>query len=111
MSFGNYHAQSQRTTRLKLAERYRDWVYLTSGFDMSYNPANPDVRPSHVRQRLCKSRLLQGICEDSHWPNKTILVLEVRGPEGKGLINQKGNYQGTLMGLEVHVRDEARFRE
>jgi hypothetical protein len=40
-----------------------------------------------------------------------MLVLEVRGPEGKGSINQKGNYQGTLMGLEVHVKDEARFRE
>jgi hypothetical protein len=55
MSFGNYHAQSQRATQLKLPEHYRDWVYLTSGFDMSYNPANADVRPSHVRQRLCKS--------------------------------------------------------
>jgi hypothetical protein len=30
-----------------------------------------------------------------------MLVLEVRGPEGKGSINQKGNYQGTLMGLEM----------
>jgi hypothetical protein len=39
-----------------------------------------------------------------------MLVLEVRGAEGKGSINQKGNYQGTeLMGLEVHLKDEARF--
>ena len=38
-----------------------------------------------------------------------MLVLEVRGAEGRGSINQKGNYQSTVMGLEVHVKDEARF--
>ena len=38
-----------------------------------------------------------------------MLVLEVRGAEGRGSINQKGNYQSSVMGLEVHVKDEARF--
>ena len=39
-----------------------------------------------------------------------MLVLEVRGAEGKGSINQKGNYQGAeAMGIEVHLKDEARF--
>jgi hypothetical protein len=38
-----------------------------------------------------------------------MLVLEVRGAQGKGSINQKGNYQGTVMGIEVHIKDEARF--
>jgi cytochrome c len=39
-----------------------------------------------------------------------MLVLEVRKAEGKGSINQRGNFQGTeRMGLEVHVKDEARF--
>jgi hypothetical protein len=44
------------------------------------------------------------------WPDRTELVLEVRGGESKGSINQHGHYQGTdVMGFEVHVRDEARF--
>jgi hypothetical protein len=43
------------------------------------------------------------------WPDKTILVLEVRGAERRGSINQKGNYQVATMGFEVHVKDEARF--
>ena len=43
------------------------------------------------------------------WPDKTMLVLEVRGAAGKGSINQKGNYQESIMGLEVHIKDEARF--
>jgi hypothetical protein len=37
------------------------------------------------------------------------LVLEVRDARGKGSINQKGNYQGAVGGLEVHVKDEGRF--
>jgi hypothetical protein len=45
------------------------------------------------------------------WPDKTVLVLEVRGAEGKASINQHGNFQSTdVMGLEVHVKDEARFQ-
>ena len=48
--------------------------------------------------------------ETGTWPDKTMLVLEVRKAEGKGSINQKGNFQGSeVMGLEVHVKDEARF--
>jgi hypothetical protein len=38
-----------------------------------------------------------------------MLVLEVRGAEGKGSINQKGNFQGGVMGVEVHMKDAARF--
>jgi hypothetical protein len=43
------------------------------------------------------------------WRDKIMLVLELRGAKGEGSINQKGNYQATLMELEVHVKDEARF--
>src|SRR5262249_4586705 len=44
------------------------------------------------------------------WPDKTLLVLEVRGALGRGSINQRGNYQAEeKMGMEVHVKDEARF--
>jgi hypothetical protein len=48
--------------------------------------------------------------ETGTWRDKTMLVLEARGAEGKGSINQRGNFQGTdVMALEVHVKDEARF--
>ena len=96
--------------QLRLPENYREWVYLSSGFDMSYNPAievghhmfdNVFVNPEAWRRFL----------ESGTWPDKTMLVLEARGAEGRGSINQKGNFQGTaVMGLEVHVKDQARFR-
>jgi hypothetical protein len=94
---------------LKFPEHYRDWIYLTTGFDMSYNPGmamdhhmfdNVFVNPESYR----------AFVETGAWPDKTMLVLEARGAQGKGSINQRGNFQGTdVMGVEVHVKDEARF--
>lgn len=94
--------------QLKLPENYREWIYLSSGFDMSYNPGmqmghhmfdNVFVNPESYRQFL----------ETGAWPDKTMLVLEVRGAESKSSINKAGNFQGTLMGREVHVKDQKRF--
>jgi Cytochrome P460 len=44
-------------------------------------------------------------------PDKTILVLEAHSAQSKGSINKQRQYQNTtVMGLEFHVKDEARFR-
>jgi len=95
--------------QMRLPEHYRDWVYLTTGFDMSYSPAMQ--MDSHMFDNVfVNPEAYKAFVDTGTWPDKTILVLEVRGAKGKGSINQKGNYQGTdVMGLEVHVKDEARF--
>jgi hypothetical protein len=97
--------------QLKFPEHYRDWVYLTTGFDMSYNPAM-QMGDHHMFDNVfVNPEAYKAFVETGTWPDKTMLVLEARGAEGKGSINQKGNYQGTeVMGLEVHVKDEARFQ-
>jgi len=96
--------------QLKLPERYREWVYLTTGFDMSYNPAM-QMGDHHMFDNVfVNPEAYKVFLETGTWPDKTMLVLEGRGAEGKGSINQKGNYQGTeVMGIEVHLKDEARF--
>ena len=114
-AFGEDAKQSDRHPRytddgqLKLPEQYREWVYLTTGFDMSYNPLmrmghhmfdNVFVNPESYRTFL----------ETGTWPDKTVLVLEVRGAQDKGSINKAGNFQSPeIMGIEVHVKDEAQF--
>jgi hypothetical protein len=95
--------------QLKLPEHYREWVYLTTGFNMSYNPAlsmghdmfdNVFVNPEAYKAFL----------ETGTWPDKTVLVLEGRMGESRGSINKKGSYQsGDVMAVEVHIKDEARF--
>jgi hypothetical protein len=96
--------------QLKLPESYRQWVYLTTGFDMSYS-ANAMQMDHHMFDNVfVNPESYKAFLETGTWPDKTMLVLEAREAEGRGSINQRGNFQGSeLMGLEVHVKDEARF--
>ena len=96
--------------RLTLPEDYREWIYLSSGFDMSYSPmamGHHMFDNVFVEPNAYKSFLATGT-----WPDKTMLVLEVRGAKDKGSINKNGNYQDSeVMGREVHLKDSAHFPE
>jgi hypothetical protein len=96
--------------QMKLPENYRQWVYLTTGFDMSYNPGLMSMDHHMFDNVFVNPEAYQSFLQNGTWPDKTMMALEVRKAEGKGSNNQKGNFQGTeVMGLEVHVKDEARF--
>lgn len=90
-------------------EDYREWVYLTSGLDMSYS--SEALADHHVFDNVfVNPEAYRAFVATGTWPDKTVLVLEVRSAEGRGSINQRGNYQGTsVMGVEVHAKDEAHF--
>lgn len=96
--------------QMKLPENYRQWIYLTTGFDMSYNPGLASMDHHMFDNVFVNPEAYRSFIETGTWPDKTIMVLEARMAEGKGSINQKGNFQGAdIMGLEVHVKDEGRF--
>jgi hypothetical protein len=89
--------------------QYREWIYLTSGLDMSYAPkANADM--SMFDNVFVNPEAYRAFVATGTWPDKTVMVLETRGAESKGSINKSGHFQsGGLMGLELHVKDESRF--
>jgi Cytochrome P460 len=94
---------------LKLPQGYREWIYLTSGFDMSYNPVM-QMRNQHMFDNVfVNPEAYKAFVNTGTWPDKTILVLEGRVAQGKGSINQSGNFQAGVMDLELHVKDETRF--
>jgi Cytochrome P460 len=96
--------------KLMLPADYREWVYLSTGFDMSYSPR---MQMGHhmFDNVFVEPAAYQAFKKTGTWPDKTLLVLETRGAMDKGSINQSGNYQGTeLMGVEVHLKDAARFK-
>jgi hypothetical protein len=96
--------------KLKFPEHYREWVYLTSGFDMSYNR---DAQPNgeHVFDNVfVDPDAYKAFTVTGRWPDKTILVLEIRTGQSKGSINQGGSFQGKVGAVEVHVKDTARFK-
>jgi hypothetical protein len=96
--------------QLKLPENYRQWVYLTTGFDMSYSAGAMTMDHHMFDNVFVNPEAYKSFTETGTWPDKTMLVLETRKAEGRGSINQRGNFQGgEVMGLEVHVKDELRF--
>jgi hypothetical protein len=89
--------------------QYREWTYLTSGLDMSYTP-NASKDMSMFDNVFVNPEAYRGFVATGTWPDKTVMVLEVRGAKSKGSINKSGQFQdGNVMGLEIHVKDEARF--
>ena len=96
--------------RMLRPENYREWVYLSSGLGMSYSPEaaagdNPPFDNVFVTPAAYRAFMQTGT-----WPDKTAFVLEVRASQRKGSINQRGHFQGGVLGLDVHVKDESRFR-
>jgi hypothetical protein len=94
---------------LLLPQNYREWIYLSSGFGMEYNPAgkpgseftNVFVKPSSYRQFLRTGR----------WPDKTVFVLEERASATRGSINHGGHYQAEFHSIAASVKDKERFPE
>jgi hypothetical protein len=86
--------------------RYREWVYLSTGLNMSYLKRQAGMRHDMFSNVFVSPEAYREFQRTGTWPDKTQLVLEVRGATNKGSINQRGFYQNTeIMGLEVHVKD------
>lgn len=90
--------------------QYREWIYLTTGIDMSYSPNAMQMDHSMFDNVFVNPDAYRSFLATGTWPDKTIMVLEVRGAKSKGSINQRGHFQDTgIMGFEVHVKDDKRF--
>jgi hypothetical protein len=90
---------------------YREWVFLSSGIDMSYSE-RPAMADAHMFDNVLAPRAAyEAFKRTGVWPDRTVLMLENRGGASKGSINKLGQFQtGDVMGLEAHVKDEARFK-
>jgi hypothetical protein len=90
---------------------YRDWIYLTSGIDMSYEPKAAGMEGRSTFDNIfVNPEAYRSFQATGTWPDKTVMVLEAREARSKGSINKQGHFQGTeIMDLEIHVKDEKRF--
>jgi Cytochrome P460 len=115
-SKGDAHTSSTQTPtytedgRLLFPANYREWVYLTSGIDMSYSPNAMGMDHSMFDNVFVNPDAYKAFVQTGTWPDKTMLVLEVRVARSNASINKSGHYQTSdTMGREVHVKDESRF--
>lgn len=104
-------AQPQFTKDGKLVrpEGYRRWVYVSSGYGMSYNQSASGT-PSFTNVFVAPAAY-DNFVASGKWPDKTMFVLEIYGSTSRGSINRHGSYQTDFEGLDVEVKDEGRFAD
>ena len=96
---------------LVVPANYREWVFLSSGLDMSYSGEASMPGHSVFDNVFVDPAGWAAFKQTGRWPDQAMFVMEARGASTQGSINKAGHYQTeALMGLEVHVRDEARFK-
>ena len=90
---------------------YRTWTFLSSGVDMSYLERPGMAGMTMFDNVFAEPSAYQSFLKTGTWPDKTVLVLEVRRGQRTGSINKHGRFQaGEPIGMEVHVKDTARFK-
>lgn len=89
---------------------YREWVYVTTGLGMTYGSAQAAAgRAQNFDNVFVNRNSYKHFMATGTWPDKTILILEIRGAAQNVSINNGGFTQGDVVALEAAVKDVARF--
>lgn len=96
--------------KLLIPADYREWVFLSSGVDMVYGPKAAATQGHSMFDNVfVPADAYRYFLAKGLWPDKTVLLLEIRGADTNPSINHGGHSQGQVMGMEAHVKDTARF--
>ena len=95
---------------------YREWVWLTSGLDMTYNdngrragPASEVDAPKPFDNVFVTPSAYREFKRTGTWPEGTMFVIEIRESKTKVHPNQAGWVQGDIAGMPAAVKDSKRF--
>jgi len=91
--------------KMILPKDYREWVFLSSGINMSYTPDAGSVVNPRFDNVFVNPAAYQAFSRTGSWPDKTVLILEVRNSDGKVSINKNGRVQTDVAAVEAHVKD------
>src|ERR1700683_5268866 len=90
--------QYSKEGKLLLPPDYREWVFLTSGLGMTY-AQNPQPNASPLFDNVfVNPAAYRAFLKNGTWPDKTVLVLELRNSETKLSINKDGRVQTDVAG-------------
>jgi Cytochrome P460 len=94
---------------------FREWVFLSSGLGMTYNPpeasgAAASRAPSFTNVYVNPSSYRRFV-QTGTWPDQTMFVLEIRASASEGSINLGGRYQTELRAVEAEVKDSTHFAD
>jgi Cytochrome P460 len=91
---------------LQVPGRFREWIFLSSGVDMSYKPVAAAAGHSTFENVFVNPAAYRSFLQSGTWPDKTMFMLEVRAAAGATSINKNGQTQSEqVLGRELHVKD------
>ena len=87
---------------------YREWVFLSAGLDMTYGPAMPPAGQHRFDNVFVDPAAYRAFRATGVWPDKTVMVLEIRNAVTDNSINKAGYAQTGVAAVELHVKDAAK---
>ncbi len=100
--------QYTKEGELVLPKDYREWIFLSSGLGMTYDPAATANGKPPFENVFVNPAAYQAFLKTGTWPDKTILLLEVRASDSRVSINKDGRVQTNMLAIEAHVKDNAK---
>lgn len=94
--------------RLIAPKDYREWIFLSSGLDMTYGPAGPPPGQHSFDNVFVDPASYRAFLKTGVWPDKTVMVLEIRNAAQDLSINKAGHVQTGTRAVELHVKDAAK---
>ena len=92
--------------QLRMPDRYREWVFLTSGLGMTYGPNAPEAgTPPMFDNVFVEPAAYRHFLDTGKWPDPTMFVLEIRTSESHASINKGGHFQTDVVAVEAAVKD------
>ncbi len=86
------------------------WVFLSSGLGMTYDPPTPPTPANpNFNNVFVNPTAYRAFTQTGHWPDHTMFILEIRTSTSHGSINNGGHYQTKIQAIEAEVKDEKRF--
>ena len=93
-------------TDLVRPDDYRQWTFLSSSLDMTYDAPGARSGPSRFQNVFVNPSSYRAFLANGRWPDETIFVLEIRASSREGAINDAGQFQADLVALEAEVKDD-----
>ena len=98
--------QYANATDLVRPDDYREWTFLSSSLDMTYDAPGERSGPSRFQNVYVNRSSYRAFLDNGRWPDETIFVLEIRESSREGAINDAGQFQAGLVALEAEVKDD-----
>lgn len=86
---------------------YREWIFLSAGLGMTYAVPSQNGHPNFDNVFVDPASY-KAFQRTGQWPDKTVLILEVRASNSQVSINKGGSIQDKVLAVEVHAKDQSR---